>query len=93
MTDGQWQAGSRRIRHADLLMGERHDLRLEPHGWDSPGFDAGAAGAAVRGRRPRTAGRWSPTRACRSASPQEIAPVSIARDRGRAAASSTSGRT
>jgi alpha-L-rhamnosidase len=39
VSDGQWQGRSASVRHADLLMGERHDLRLEPHGWDSPGFD------------------------------------------------------
>jgi alpha-L-rhamnosidase len=40
VTDGGWQGGFGAIRHADLLMGERHDLALEPHGWDSAGFDA-----------------------------------------------------
>ena len=40
VTDEQWRAADGAIRHADLLMGERHDLRLEPHGWDAPGFDA-----------------------------------------------------
>ena len=41
VTDGRWRAAFGAIRHADLLMGERHDLALEPRGWDSPGFDAG----------------------------------------------------
>jgi alpha-L-rhamnosidase len=40
VTDEHWQARDGAIRHADLMMGERHDLRLEPHGWDAPGFDA-----------------------------------------------------
>jgi alpha-L-rhamnosidase len=40
VTDGRWQASFGAIRNADLLMGERHDLTLEPHGWDSAGFDA-----------------------------------------------------
>jgi alpha-L-rhamnosidase len=40
VTDGQWRAAFAAIRHADLLMGERHDLTREPHGWDTPGFDA-----------------------------------------------------
>ena len=35
-SDGQWQGRFAAIRHADLLMGERHDLRLELPGWDSP---------------------------------------------------------
>jgi len=40
VTDDQWQARFAGIRHADLLMGERHNLALEPRGWDAPGFDA-----------------------------------------------------
>ena len=40
VTDDAWQATFGAIRHADLLMGERHDLAREPHGWDRPGFDA-----------------------------------------------------
>src|SRR6185437_6082244 len=40
ITDGQWESSAGAIRHADLLMGERHDLTREPHGWDTPGFDA-----------------------------------------------------
>lgn len=38
-TDGDWRAGVGAIRHADLLMGERHDLPDEPAGWDAPGFN------------------------------------------------------
>jgi alpha-L-rhamnosidase len=40
VTDGQWESSTGAIRHADLLMGERHDLPLEPSGWDMPGFGA-----------------------------------------------------
>jgi alpha-L-rhamnosidase len=40
VTDGRWQSSTGAIRHADLLMGERHDLGLEPDGWDTPGFDS-----------------------------------------------------
>ena len=63
-----WQARFAAVRHADLLMGERHDLALEPHGWDAPGFDA-AGWRPVRlpgprrhaaGRRPGTAGPGDP---------------------------------
>ena len=32
ITDEQWKSSAGAIRHADLLMGERHDLALEPHG-------------------------------------------------------------
>jgi len=40
VTDEQWRSAVGAIRHADLLMGERHDLGLEPADWDGPGFDA-----------------------------------------------------
>jgi len=39
VTDDGWRAAFGAIRHADLLMGERHDLGMELSGWDSPGFD------------------------------------------------------
>ncbi|MGI8446574.1 MAG: family 78 glycoside hydrolase catalytic domain [Streptosporangiaceae bacterium] len=78
VTDAHWQAQFAAIRHADLLMGERHDLAREPHGWDTPGFDAT---------------QWRPVR-CRdldgtllAADPgppirvtQEVAPVSVTGD-------------
>jgi alpha-L-rhamnosidase len=38
VTDQHWTTCTAAIRHADLLMGEKHDLRLEPRGWDAPGF-------------------------------------------------------
>jgi alpha-L-rhamnosidase len=83
-TDQWWESSAGAIRHADLLMGERHDLALEPHGWDLPGFDALRSGASG-------AGTWRPVR-CRerdgtplAADPgppvratEEIAPSSIA---------------
>jgi alpha-L-rhamnosidase len=34
VTDEEWTGRSADIRHADLLMGERQDLRLALHGWD-----------------------------------------------------------
>ena len=76
-TDAGWQGRFAAIRHADLLMGERHDLRLEPDGWDSAGFDPdpGAAGwRAVRCRdrdgRPLVADPGPPVRVT-----EEITPV------------------
>jgi alpha-L-rhamnosidase len=78
VTDDQWQARPAAIRHADLLMGERHDLRLEPHGWDAPGFDAdGWRFARCRGRdsRPLVADPGPPIRVT-----EEITPRSITRD-------------
>ena len=40
VTDDRWRGRFSAIRHADLLMGERHDLAREPGGWDTAGFDA-----------------------------------------------------
>jgi alpha-L-rhamnosidase len=77
-TDEQWQARTGAIRHADLLMGERHDLRLEPHGWDTPGFDA-SDWRSVRSRdrdaRTLAADPGPPVRVT-----EEIAPAAITRD-------------
>ncbi|MEU9320251.1 family 78 glycoside hydrolase catalytic domain [Streptomyces sp. NPDC048295] len=38
-TDETWRTGTGAIRHADLLMGECHDLRCAAEGWELPGFD------------------------------------------------------
>ena len=84
VTDEQWTSSTGAIRHADLLMGERHDLALEPHGWDLPGFEAlhsGASGAGgwrpvqcrERDGTPLAADPGPPTRVT-----EEIAPRSIA---------------
>jgi alpha-L-rhamnosidase len=78
VTDEHWQAGSGAIQHADLLMGERHDLRLEPHGWDAPGFDAaGWRPVACRKRdsRPLVADPGPPIRVI-----EDLEPVTITRD-------------
>jgi alpha-L-rhamnosidase len=78
VTDEHWQAQSAAIRHADLLMGERHDLRLEPRGWDGPGFDA-TGWRAVRSRardgRPLVADPGPPVRVI-----EDIGPAAISRD-------------
>jgi alpha-L-rhamnosidase len=40
VTDASWREAAGHILHADLLMGEVHDARREPKGWDSaPDFD------------------------------------------------------
>jgi alpha-L-rhamnosidase len=79
VTDGQWQASFGAIRHADLLMGERHELALEPRGWDLPGFDSGSW-AEVRCRDrdavPLVADPGPPIRVT-----QEVAPRSVSVDR------------
>ena len=78
VTDGSWQGQFGAVRHADLLMGEYHNLALEPHGWDAPGFDPEEWHTVwCRGRdsRPLVADPGPPIRVT-----QEIAPQSIARD-------------
>ena len=78
VTDGRWRAAFAAIRHADLLMGERHDLALDAPGWDAPGFDA-AGWRAVRCRprdqRRLVADPGPPVRVT-----QEITPQRITRD-------------
>ena len=78
VSDEHWRAQDGAIRHADLLMGEKHDLRLEPAGWDAPGFDA-ASWPAVRCRdrdsRTLAADPGPPVRVT-----QEIRPAAITRD-------------
>ncbi|WP_141576539.1 alpha-L-rhamnosidase [Actinomadura sp. WMMA1423] len=40
VTDGSWCEADGHVLHADLLMGEVQDARLEPHGWNrDPHFD------------------------------------------------------
>ncbi|MGW0963267.1 family 78 glycoside hydrolase catalytic domain [Streptomyces gelaticus] len=39
VTDGTWRTATGVVRHADLLMGECHDLRHDADGWELPGFD------------------------------------------------------
>ena len=78
VTDESWQSATGAIRHADLLMGEHHDLRLEPAGWDAPGFDAAdwhGVRCRDRGTVPLVADPGPPVRVT-----EEIRPVSITRD-------------
>jgi alpha-L-rhamnosidase len=78
VTDGQWHGQFAAIRHADLLMGESHDLTLEPHGWDAPGFDAAGwdeARSRLRDDRPLVADPGPPVRVT-----GQVAPISIGRD-------------
>lgn len=78
VTDGRWQAAFGAVRHADLLMGERHDLALEPRGWDRPGFDASGwseVRCLDRDGAPLVADPGPPVRVT-----QDIAARSVARD-------------
>src|SRR6185437_2495672 len=64
------------VRHADLLMGERHDLRLEPSGWDAPGYDEEAGWHAV-GQRPRDGRVLAADPVVPVRVTQEISPVAV----------------
>ena len=78
VTDDLWRSQTGAIRHADLLMGEKQDLRLEPAGWDAPGFDATdwpAASCRDRDGRPLVADPGPPVRVT-----EEISPVNVTRD-------------
>jgi len=48
VTDPTWRVSTGGTLEADMLMGETHDARLEPHGWHSPGFDDSLWPAAIR---------------------------------------------
>lgn len=41
-TDGRWHAASGPITFSNVYGGEDYDARLEPAGWDRPGFDDGS---------------------------------------------------
>jgi alpha-L-rhamnosidase len=78
VTDGEWRASLGAIRHADLIMGERHDLALEPTGWDSPGFDESSWRSVRLRDRDSTALVADPGPPVRVT--QEIAPRTITHD-------------
>ena len=46
-TDGQWRVASGPITFSNVYGGEDYDARLEPRGWDQPGFDDSAWTAPV----------------------------------------------
>ncbi|HEX7001658.1 MAG TPA: glycoside hydrolase family 78 protein, partial [Trueperaceae bacterium] len=75
VSDASWRTGTGKITFADLLMGEAHDARLEPLGWDEPGFDDATWHAAA------TVGP-SPARLVAQQTPpvrvtEELSPVSV----------------
>jgi alpha-L-rhamnosidase len=79
VTDEHWQSAVGAVRHADLLMGERHDLRLETRGWDAPGFTETDGWRPVRCR-----GRSAAVTLAADPAPpvrvtEEIRPVGISR--------------
>lgn len=88
-TDASWEGRFAAVRHADLLMGERHDLRLEPAGWDAPGFpDTGPdSGGADGWRAVRCREAGGPGEAAVAADPgppvrvtESVRPVRVWRD-------------
>jgi alpha-L-rhamnosidase len=38
VTDGSWRLNTGAIVYSDIIKGEKQDTRLEPQGWDRPGF-------------------------------------------------------
>lgn len=46
-TDGEWRVGSGPVVFSSVYGGEDYDARLEPRGWDQPGFDDAAWSRAV----------------------------------------------
>ncbi|MDP9736822.1 alpha-L-rhamnosidase [Curtobacterium sp. 260] len=47
VSDESWSVGTGATRSASIYDGETHDARLEPDGWDAPGFDDEAWSSAV----------------------------------------------
>ncbi|MET8980030.1 family 78 glycoside hydrolase catalytic domain [Streptomyces sp. NPDC004539] len=79
-TDGGWRSATAEITAADLMDGERHDLRRALPGWSAPGFDTAgwakaeeADGALYADLARLTASPAPPMRVV-----EEIAPVSVA---------------
>lgn len=76
-TDERWRTARGGTRYADLLMGESHDPRRDPDGWDRPGYDDASWAPAVvadRGVDHVEAAIDEPVRAM-----QEIRPISVRR--------------
>ncbi len=48
VTDGSWKVSTGGTTEADILMGETHDARLEPEGWQRVGFDDTKWDTAIR---------------------------------------------
>ncbi|MFF3394407.1 family 78 glycoside hydrolase catalytic domain [Streptomyces sp. NPDC002669] len=79
VTDGTWRTATGAVRHADLLMGECHDLRHARDGWELPGFDdSGWSPALVTdtGHRLLVASVDEPVRATRELRPRSVRQVS-----------------
>lgn len=78
VTDPAWRTATGATRHADLLMGECHDLRYAADGWDLPGFDDSGWSPAVvtdTGHRLLVASPDEPVRAITTLLPRTITRV------------------
>ncbi|MFJ2648364.1 family 78 glycoside hydrolase catalytic domain [Streptomyces sp. NPDC087420] len=78
VTDPAWRTATGATRHADLLMGECHDLRHAADGWDRPGFDDSGWTPAVvtdTGHRLLVASPDEPVRATTTLLPRTITRV------------------
>jgi alpha-L-rhamnosidase len=76
-TDLGWRSGSGHVVAADLIAGERWDLRRLPRGWDEPGFDDSAWPFCEAAAAPAADLVDSPAPPVRRV--QEIRPVSVTR--------------
>lgn len=74
-TDNSWKSSEGPVRQADLLMGQAYDARLEQPGWDSPGFDDSAWGAAELSMNPQGAFQAALAEPVREI--ERITPVSV----------------
>ncbi|MFF2525144.1 alpha-L-rhamnosidase [Streptomyces liangshanensis] len=78
VTDDTWRTATGVTRHADLLMGECHDLRFAADGWDRPGFDDSAWSPATvtdTGHRLLVASPDEPVRATTTLLPRTVTRV------------------
>ncbi|MGM1063824.1 family 78 glycoside hydrolase catalytic domain [Saccharothrix sp. Mg75] len=76
-TDGSWRAGTGGLVSAGLYEGEHFDARLEPVGWDAPGFDDSAWGpveAVERDPATLVAPTGPPVRRTRLLAPVSVTP-------------------
>ncbi|MEU8134178.1 alpha-L-rhamnosidase [Streptodolium elevatio] len=77
-TDDTWRTATGAVRHADLLMGECHDLRHAAAGWEHPGFDDvhwSPAMVVDRDHRLLVASADEPVRAMAEVRPRSIARI------------------
>lgn len=75
VSDALWRTAPGPVLRNDVYLGERHDARREPVGWQRPGFDDAGWAAAVPAAPPPGPLRWlamPPIRATRTLAPRQI---------------------